>query len=127
MRKGRRGMKKRYTLSSKVYWRLLGLVGLFAVLVAVGVQPTTRAQAQSSDESASAGAAAAPIAPTGKLTVGKAVLRTWAQITAAESTLAPLAPAAEVPFRSTLGDAAYKAAKAAANSVPRSVKRSAPE
>src|SRR2546426_3423520 len=118
-------MKKRYTWSSKAYRRLLELVGLFAVLVAVVVvQPTTRTQAQSSDAPASA---ATRIAPTGKLTVGKAVLRTWAQITAAESTLAPLAPAAEVPFRSTLGDAAYKAAKAAANSVPRSVKPRAPE
>ena len=119
-------MKKRYTLSSKVYWRSLGLVGLFTVLVAVGVQPTTGAQAQSSDELASAESAAAPIAPTRKLKVGRAVLRTWAEIAAAESTRPPLAPA-ETPFRSTLGDAAYAAAKAAASSVPRSVKLSAPE
>lgn len=58
------------------------------------------------------------VAPTGKLTVGRAKLRTAAEMQAAEAAVLAAGKApepVEIPFRPTMSESDYRAAKAAAN------------
>jgi len=94
------------------YRRLLVLVSFVALVCAV-VQPGVRTEAQ--DASPDAAVAEEAVAPAATLAAARGTIRTPQQVEAAEAALGPVPRAAVVkPFRPTMSDAEYKAAKAAA-------------